>query len=108
MLTPREKSPLPKKFSPEEDRTQEATSGRTASPTHYQQAVPVPCHASDTVASMLPLTDQVSVYCDRVRTGIASLICRFYLSVAKCLCKSFSEIHSKVAGRLSNQKTNNS
>ena len=35
MLTPREKSPLPDKFSPEEDRTHDAASSRTASPTHY-------------------------------------------------------------------------
>ena len=36
MLTPREKSPLPEIFSPEEDRTHDAASSRTASPTHYQ------------------------------------------------------------------------
>ena len=35
MLTPREKSPLP-----EEDRTRDAASSRTASPTHYQRAIP--------------------------------------------------------------------
>ena len=40
MLTPR-KNPLNrKKFSPEEDRTQDAASSRTASPTHYQRAIP--------------------------------------------------------------------
>ena len=38
MLTPREKSPLPEKFS-QEDRTHDAASSRTASPTHYQQAI---------------------------------------------------------------------
>ena len=42
MLTPREKSLQPEKFSPEEDQTQAAASGRTASPTHYQPAIPTP------------------------------------------------------------------
>ena len=36
MLAPREKSPLPEKFSSEEDRTHAAASCRTASLTHYQ------------------------------------------------------------------------
>ena len=36
MLTPREKSSLPEKFSPEEDQTHDAASSRTASPTHNQ------------------------------------------------------------------------
>ena len=36
MLTPREKAPLPEIFSPEEDRTHDAASSKTASPTHYQ------------------------------------------------------------------------
>ena len=35
MLTPRGKSPLPEKFSSDEDRTHNAASSRTASP-HYQ------------------------------------------------------------------------
>ena len=47
MLTPREKSPQPEKFSSEEDRTHDAASSRTASPTHYQQAIPVLTDASD-------------------------------------------------------------
>ena len=42
MLTPREKSPLPEKCSPEEDRTNKSSSSRTASPTHYQRAIPAP------------------------------------------------------------------
>ena len=42
MLTPRGKSPPPEKFSSEEDRTQDAASNRTASPTHYQRAIPAP------------------------------------------------------------------
>ena len=42
MLTPREKSPLPEKISPEEDRTHNAASSRTASPTHYQRTIPAP------------------------------------------------------------------
>ena len=41
-LTPREKSLLPEKFSQEEDRTQDAASSRTASPTHYEPAIPAP------------------------------------------------------------------
>ena len=40
MLTPRENSHLPEKFSPEEDGTHNAASNRTASPTCYQQAIP--------------------------------------------------------------------
>ena len=39
MLTPREKSPLPKIFSPEEDRTHNAASSRTGSPAYYQGAI---------------------------------------------------------------------
>ena len=43
MLTPSEKFLLPKKFSPEKDRTHNAASSRTASPTHYQkQTIPAP------------------------------------------------------------------
>ena len=42
MLAPKEKSLLPEKFSPEEDRTHDAVSSRTASPTHYQRAIPAP------------------------------------------------------------------
>ena len=42
MLTPRGKCPQPEKFSPEEDRTLDAASSRTASPTHYQRAIPAP------------------------------------------------------------------
>ena len=42
MLTPREKSPLPEKFSPEEDQTHDTASSRTASPTHCQPAIPAP------------------------------------------------------------------
>ena len=41
MLTPKEKS-LFRKFSPEECQTHNAASGRTASRTHYQQAIPAP------------------------------------------------------------------
>ena len=44
MLTPREKSPLPEKFSPVEYRTHDAAS---RSPTHYQQAVPAPIFVND-------------------------------------------------------------
>ena len=42
MLTPREKSHLPEKFSSVEDRTHGAVSSMTASPTHYQQAILAP------------------------------------------------------------------
>ena len=40
MLTPREESALPIKYSAEEDRTRDAASSRKASPTHYQRAIP--------------------------------------------------------------------
>ena len=44
MLTPRGKFPLAGKFSSEEDRTHDAASSRTASPTHNQRAIPAaPC-----------------------------------------------------------------
>ena len=42
MLTPREKSPLPEKFSSKEDGTHDAASSSTASPTHYQLSYPGP------------------------------------------------------------------
>ena len=43
MLTPKENPLYQKKFSSEEDRTHDAASSRTASPTHCQRAVPAPC-----------------------------------------------------------------
>ena len=46
MLTPREKSPLQEKFSAREDRTHDVASSRTASPTHYQGAIPAPVVSS--------------------------------------------------------------
>ena len=42
MLTPMETSPLLEKFSSEEDRTCDAASSSTASPTHNQRAIPAP------------------------------------------------------------------
>ena len=36
------KSPLPEKFSPQEDRAHDAAQSRTASSTHYQPAIPAP------------------------------------------------------------------
>ena len=42
MLTPKEKKTLPGKKSSGEDRTRDAASSRTASPTHYQPAIPAP------------------------------------------------------------------
>ena len=42
MLTPRENPLYLKKISIEEDETRDAASSRTASPTHYQQAIPAP------------------------------------------------------------------
>ena len=47
MSTPREKSPLPEKFSPEEDPPHNAASSRTASPTHYQRAIPAPSSSNN-------------------------------------------------------------
>ena len=42
MLTPREISPLPEKFSLEKNQTHDIVSHRTESPTHYQQTNPAP------------------------------------------------------------------
>ena len=42
MSTPREKYPLAEQFSPEEYRTHDSASSRTASPTHYQRTIPTP------------------------------------------------------------------
>ena len=39
------KSPLPEKFSSEEDGTHNAASSRTVSPSHYQRAIPAPGEA---------------------------------------------------------------
>ena len=47
MLTQREKSPVPEKIFSEEDRTHDAASSRTASPTHYQRAIAAPKHTSN-------------------------------------------------------------
>ena len=47
MLTLREKSPLLEKFSPEECRTHDAASNRTASPAHYLRAIPAPDNPFD-------------------------------------------------------------
>ena len=44
MLTQREKSPLPENFSSEEDQTHDTASSRTASPKHYQWAIPAPVY----------------------------------------------------------------
>ena len=53
------KSPLPDKFSPEEDRTHDAVLCGTEGPTHYQRAIPAPCHSiltpSDPVLALTPL-----------------------------------------------------
>ena len=51
MLTPREKFPLPEKFSSEEDRTRDAASNRTASPTHCQRAIPAPSYFNSTATT---------------------------------------------------------
>ena len=42
MVTPREKSPLVEKFSPDEDRTHYTASSRTVSPRHSQRLIPAP------------------------------------------------------------------
>ena len=55
MLTPRGKNPLPEKFSPEEDRTHDAASSRTAIPTHYQRAIPAPLLPFDMALNHLSL-----------------------------------------------------
>ena len=54
LLIPREKSPLPeKKKSSQEDRTHDAVLCRTASPTHYQRAIPL----SEGTIQLLHLTE---------------------------------------------------
>ena len=40
MLTPREKSLIPEKFSVEEEQTNDDASSKTLSPTRYQRAIP--------------------------------------------------------------------
>ena len=59
ILTPRGESPRPQTFSSEDDRINEAASGRTASPTHYKRAIPAPYsvsafgqHVSSTYSTM--------------------------------------------------------
>ena len=59
MLTPRDKSPLPEKFSLEEDQTHNAASSRTVSPTHYQQAVPAPNLQAATSTVYLKITPRL-------------------------------------------------
>ena len=47
IVTPREKFPLMEKFCPEEDRTHDSTSSRTAGPTNNQWAIPAPSLTSN-------------------------------------------------------------
>ena len=52
MLTPRKKSPLPENFSSKEDGTHGTAPSRTASPTHYQQAIPALEDRDDSVTNV--------------------------------------------------------
>ena len=59
MLTPREDPLYRKKFSLGEDGTHDAASSRTASPTHYQRAIPAPKEPiKDIAISILKATCQ--------------------------------------------------
>ena len=53
MLTPREKSPLPEKFSLEKDRTHDAASSRAVIPKHYQRVIPAPLSLSSSLVGSL-------------------------------------------------------
>ena len=71
VLTPRARSPLPEKFSPEEDRTCAAASHRTVSTEHSQWAIPAQkawieprSFALKAIASTTRLTWQVNVMLD--------------------------------------------
>ena len=65
-LTPKEKSPLPEKFSSEEDQTHNAASSRTASPTHYQLS-----YSSPPPSPPHPLPAPAQFYIDRVFVIVA-------------------------------------
>ena len=59
MLTPREKSPLSKKFTSEESGTHNAASSRTASPAHYQRAIPASFFVSESGSFIAVWADDV-------------------------------------------------
>ena len=61
ILTPREKSPPPEKFSSKEYRTHDISSSRTASPKHYQRAIPVPAPYAGCLVLLLA---------DRIKVGL--------------------------------------
>ena len=67
MLTPREKSLLREKFSSAEDRTHDAVSSSTVSPTHYQRAIPAPENALMTISIIISMgrnsTNTLYVHC---------------------------------------------
>ena len=60
-LFPLVKFPLPEKFSSEEDQTHNAAS-RTASPTHYQWAVPAPARVKVTECGIKSYRSTVQTY----------------------------------------------
>ena len=62
--------------------------------------------ASGVIGSGLGLVGPVSVYCDWVRWKFGMQLLLQCGSTYNCLCRSVSEIHSHVAGALSNQPTN--
>ena len=59
MLTPREKSSLPEKFSSEEDHSHDVASHMTVNPKHYQQAIPEPFTVLMPIWSVCLLTWQL-------------------------------------------------
>ena len=70
MLTPREKSPLPKN-SPEEDRTRDAVDSE---PKHYQRAIPAPASDFKTGSLVANLTSALCYRASNV-IGLVSVCC---------------------------------
>ena len=112
MLTPLEKSPLPETFSSEEDRTHDAASSRTVSPTQYQRAIPASRHRYDDrtpespahEADALPLShrwsngsvrsrDQTTSHTARVVTAV-SLNSSRYISTYVLFLRQMSTMHT--------------
>ena len=69
MLTPREKSPPPEKFSSEEDRTYDPASSLTASPPLYQRDIPASQVIPVTLKIGSPVTTLPAASCYRISAG---------------------------------------
>ena len=66
----------------------------------------LPCQAPGVIWSAMGLVGPVSVYCDWVRWKVWSATSISVWQHVNCLSRSVPEIHSHVAGTLSNQQTN--